>query len=111
MIIRNRDDHNVKEFFPPDVSIPNPPNFRTEVDSVIIRCGEDEFVISKTEFWNSSNELVRVQAINQDGGFKFSKFVKLSPFALMQEIACKKSFGGLGIRLGSENGNHCRQGL
>src|SRR5205814_6271819 len=37
-VLKYNSDHNVKEFFPNGTSIPEPPEFRYEVDRVLIRC-------------------------------------------------------------------------
>ena len=81
LIIRNNSDHNVKEFFPQGISIPDPPNFRTEVDHVLLKCNENKFLIDKTEFWSAAKELVRVVALNRELPFNFSEFKEFTPYA------------------------------
>ncbi len=98
-------DRNVKDFFPQGTSIPDPPNFRTEVDEVLLKCDDNKDLIDRTEFWNSSNELVRAGLIIPGTDIKFSEFQKFSAFATLQEILCAKPYGGLGIRLAQDNGS------
>jgi hypothetical protein len=103
VLIKNNADHNVKDFFPAGTSIPNPPNYRNEVDRMLIRCDENKFVITKTEFWNDSNELVQLRAFDP-AIIQFSEFQELSPFAILQQIVCQKRYVGLGVRLAMDNG-------
>jgi hypothetical protein len=98
VIIRSHSDHNVKEFFSPDVSIPDPPNHRIEVDHTLFRCDDNKFGFDIVESWNASNELVRVQVV-EPSNVIFSEFQETSPFALLQGIVCGKSYAGLGINL------------
>ena len=97
VILRNNEDRNVNDFYPKGISIPDPPNFRTEVDHVLLKCNENKFLIDKTEFWSAANELVRVQAIDRGLPFDFSEFKEFSPYATLQQIVCGKSYGGIGI--------------
>jgi C-terminal processing protease CtpA/Prc len=85
------------------MSIPDPPNFRTEVDRVLLKCDENKFAIDKVELWNSANELVRVQALDRALGVNFLEFKEFSPFASLHEIICGKGYAGLGLRLGLDN--------
>ena len=105
VIVRNNFDHNVKDFFPQGVSIPDPPDYRTEVDRVLLKCNENKFLIEKTEFWSAAKELVRVQAINRELPFNFSEFKEFSPYAILQGIVCGKSYGGIGVMVTFENGS------
>ena len=103
MILRNDVDHNVKEFLPQDTSIPDPPNFRTEVDRVLFKCDENKFAIERTEFWNAANQLVRLQFL-VPAAIHFSDFQELSPFGTLQKIVCGKGYAGVGIRLALDGG-------
>jgi Caspase domain/PDZ domain len=105
LILQNTADHNVKEFLPTGISIPDPPNFRTEVDHVLLKCNENKFLIDKTEFWNSANELVRVQALDRELPFQFSEFKQLTPYDLLQAIVCGKGYGGIGVLVTPDNGS------
>ena len=105
MIIHNNSDHNVKEFLPQGISIPDPPNFRTEVDHVLLKCNENKFAIDKTEFWSAAKELVRLGAIDRALPINFSDFKEFSPYATLQEIVCGKSYGGIGITFALDNGS------
>ena len=95
----------MKDFFPQGISIPDPPNFRTEVDHVLLKCNENKFLIDKTEFWSAAKELVRVPALNRELPFDFSEFKQFTPYATLQEIVCGKSFGGIGVVVTPDNGS------
>jgi uncharacterized caspase-like protein len=102
-ILRYNEDRNVKDFLPAETSIPDPPNFLTEVDHVLLKCDENKFATVKVELWNAANQLVRIQAINPEAPAYFSEFKELSPFASLQEIICEKGYAGLGLRLALDN--------
>ena len=57
VVIRSNLDRNVKEFLPPGISIPDPPDFRTEVDHVLLKCNENKLLIDKAEFWSTRRNL------------------------------------------------------
>ena len=105
VILQNNSDHNVKEFLPPEIAIPNPPNFRTEVDHVLLKCNENKFLTDKVEFWNAANELVRVQALNRELPFQFSEIKELTAYDLLQAIVCGKGYGGIGVLVRPDNGS------
>jgi len=105
IIFRNFQDHNVKQFFAPGTSIPDPPNFRTEVDRILLKCNDNKFLIDKTELWSAQNELVRIAAIDHSLPFKYSEFSAGSPNDALQQMVCGKSYGGVGLRFGSEGGS------
>ena len=105
VIIRYNSDRNVKDFLPQGISIPDPPNFRTEVDHVLLKCNENKFLIDKIEFWSAAKELVRVVALNRELPFTFSEFKEFSPYATLQEIVCGKSYGGIGVMVTPDNGS------
>ena len=87
------------------ISIPHPPNFRTEVDHVLIKCNENKFLIDKAEYWSAANELVRVWALNRELPFNFSEFKEFTRYAALQEIVCGKDYGGIGVMLAPDNGS------
>ena len=105
LIFRLNSDHNVMDFFPEGISIPHPPNFRTEVDHVLIKCNENKFLIDKAEYWSAANQLVRVWALNRELPFNFSEFKEFTRYAALQEIVCGKSYGGIGVMLAPDNGS------
>ena len=105
LILRNNSDHNVKEFLPPEIAIPNPPNFRTEVDHVLLKCDENKFLTDKVDSWSAAWKLVRVAAINREMPFNFSEFKEFSAYATLQAIVCGKSYGGIGVLVTPENGS------
>jgi uncharacterized caspase-like protein len=102
-ILRYNEDRNLKDVLPAGMSIPDPPNFRTEVDRVLLKCDENRFAIDKEELWNSANELVRIRALDRTLGVQFFEFKEFSPFASLQEITCGKGYAGLGLRLALDN--------
>ena len=102
MILRYNTDHNIKDFFQPDTSIPNPASYRIEVDHVLLHCDENRFAVDRTEFWNVSNELVRIQNFDPAAA-KVSEFKRFSPFGTLQEIVCQNGYAGVGIRLTLDN--------
>jgi Caspase domain/PDZ domain len=104
-IFKNFADHNVKDFLPVGTSIPDPPNYRNEVDLILIRCDANKFAITKTEFWDASNRLVRIVFSDPAVSVKFSEFIPNSPFAAMQEIFCQKGYAGVGLRLADDKGS------
>ena len=99
VITRQFADHNILETFP-GVSIPDPPNYRTAVGRALIKCDENTFVINHEEFWNSSNEIVRL-AVIEPSTITFSPFRETSSFAILQQMFC--GYVGLGVRFASDN--------
>jgi uncharacterized caspase-like protein len=99
VLVKNNIDHNVKDFFPQGVSIPDPPSFRTEVDWMQIRCDRNDFAITKTEFWNASDQLVRVVALDPGADVPYSQFQPYSVHATLQAIACPNGYAGLGVQI------------
>jgi uncharacterized caspase-like protein len=102
LVLKLNKDRSVQDFLPPGTSIPDPPNYRIEVDELLLRCDEAKFVIPRTEFWNSSNELVRLGVL-LPSNVKFSEFQVGSPFETLQQIACNRPYGGIGIRIEASN--------
>jgi hypothetical protein len=104
-IFKNFVDHNVKDFFPAGTSIWDPPNYRYEVDLMLIRCDSTKFVIIKTEFWDSSNRLVRSTFSDPAVPIKYNEFLPMSPIGAMQEIFCQKGYAGVGLRVAEDKGS------
>lgn len=96
-------DHNIKENLPAGYVIPDPPNYRTEVNHVLIKCDENKYLIDRAEFWDSSNQLVRMAINDPTIPVSFADFGKFSTFANFQEMFCGKGYAGLGIRLSTDN--------
>jgi hypothetical protein len=103
-IVKLASDHSIKDVLPQNVSIPDPPNYRIEVNHMMLNCDENRFAFDRVEHWNASHELVRLQAIDPEA-IKFAEFQKFSPVATLQEIVCGKGYAGVGIRWGSDNGS------
>lgn len=104
LIIKFDSDRSVGAFLPENASIADPPAYRTEVDRALVSCDENKFVTTKSEYWNSSNQLVYfvVAAPGTEG--RTAEIKAFSPLATLQTIFCKKTYGGLGIRLASDDG-------
>jgi hypothetical protein len=86
-IIKNNEDHNISSLLR-DATIPNPPDYRVEVDLVFLKCNEPKFAIAHTEDWNSENQLVRV---GDERAISFSPFLEFSPWATLQRIICPEN--------------------
>jgi hypothetical protein len=104
IILRWLEDHNIKDTLPQELSIPNPPSYRTEVDHTVLKCDEKKYLIDKIEYWNSSNEIVHIRT-QAPSALKFLDFDEKSIYQVLQEIYCGKSYSGLGLRLISDNGS------
>ena len=104
IILRYLADHNVLDFLP-GTSIPNPPNFRTEVDQVQVRCDANTFTIRRSEYWDSSNRLVRIGFIDPSAKGPISEIHSGSTFAALEDIFCQKGYAGVGMRLADSQGS------
>ena len=103
LLVKYDSDHSVGAFLSGNASIADPPAYRTEVDRGLISCDENKFVSTKSEYWNSSDQLVRLAFAAPGTEATTSEFKAFSPFASLQAILCK-TYGGLGIQLSSEEG-------
>jgi caspase domain-containing protein/PDZ domain-containing protein len=101
MIFKNFVDRNVRDFFPEGVAIPDPPNYREEVDLFSIRCDFNQFAITRTEHWDATNRLVRTQFVDPTRA-KLSEIKPNSPAAGIEEIYCQKGYAGVGIRFAED---------
>jgi uncharacterized caspase-like protein len=99
VITHNFADRNVLDVLP-GLSIPDPPNYRSEVDHLVIKCDENTFAIDHGEFWNSSNEIVRLGVIER-GALAFAQIPATSAFAMLHQIFC--GYAGLGVRFASDD--------
>jgi hypothetical protein len=104
-VLKYSADHNVNEFFPVGTSIQDPPSYRAEVDRLLIRCDANRFAFAKTEYWNLSNQLVRMVTTDPAVNLKFVEMQQNSPFAALQEIFCQKAYAGIGIRIAQVDGS------
>jgi C-terminal processing protease CtpA/Prc len=102
--VRFFEDHNISSVLPKGTTIPDPPDYRVEVDRVTIKCNENKSLTTRVEQWNSENQLVRKVSLITTEGVIWGDFVPISHFGMIQEILCKKPYGGLGIRFELENG-------
>jgi Caspase domain/PDZ domain len=105
VVLNYLSDHNVKDFFPQGTSIPDPPSFRQEVDRILISCDTNRVLINKTEYWDASQQLVRMAFTESSSKPKPSDIAPSSFFAALKDILCQKAYAGVGIRLAEENGS------
>jgi hypothetical protein len=104
VILKFDSDRNVKDTLPQTVSIPEPPNYRTEIDHIVVKCDDNKSATYRFELWNVQNELVRVTVVDS-AAVNFTDFVKFSPFATLQTIVCQHKYGGIGINVVVDNGS------
>ena len=97
-------DHNISTILPKGTTIPDAPDYRVEVDRITIKCNENKSLTTRIENWNSENQLVRRVSLITAEGVSWGDFGPISNFGMIQEILCKKPYGGLGIRFDLENG-------
>jgi hypothetical protein len=71
------------------VSLADAPDYRTEVDRVLLKCRENKFPILKSEFYNASNNLVNVSAYDSSKEIAWAAFLEKSPYEVLQRIVCK----------------------
>lgn len=94
-------DRSIMNLLAPDFSIPDPPNYRFEIDDVLFKCNEKKYALDKIEFWSASNQLVRIAVPNN---VIFSDIPEFSSYALQHQMYCgDQPYAGLGIRIVSEN--------
>jgi hypothetical protein len=79
-------DHSITDSLDPGSSIPGPPNYRTLIHDIVVKCDENKWAINKVEWWNTSNELVRVGIADR----KFADFYNPSPVSILQAILCEQ---------------------
>jgi hypothetical protein len=104
-VFKNFADRNVKELLPAGTSVPDPPNYREEVDLVLVKCDANKFLITRTEHWDASNQLVRISFLDPTTNVKYGDTQPTSPFAALKIIVCPKSEAGLGLRVAQDQGS------
>jgi hypothetical protein len=85
---------------PPGFSIPDPPNYRVEIDHLVFQCEKKKYALDKIEWWNASTQLVRMAI---ESNVAFSDIPDTSSYAVLQAMYCGQTYGGLGIRFTSED--------
>jgi hypothetical protein len=95
-VVKFNTNRNIKDLLPQGFSIPDPPNYQTAVNRILVKCDENKYTIDKAEWWDASPQLVRVGVINPVD-VKFSEFDKFSPIATLQAIVCQRKLSGIGI--------------
>jgi hypothetical protein len=103
LIVRFNTDHSVAESFSSDFSIPDPPQFRTEVDEVRVKCDVRQSATTMTEFWNASNELVRIGTIELNQ-LQYTEFQEFSPLGVVQQALCNNGYAGIGVQVAANEG-------
>jgi hypothetical protein len=90
LVFKNAADHAINEYLPEGFSVPESPSYRTEIDRMLLRCDKNQFAIIKTEFWNASNQLVRLGTADPAIDVKFQEFKAPHPYAVLQRIVCPR---------------------
>ena len=80
---------NTKYNFPPGVSIADFPDFRAEVDRILLKCDENKVARLQSNFYDASNNLIAATASDLSKETKWDSFLEKSPYALLQGIVCK----------------------
>jgi hypothetical protein len=80
---------DTKYNFPPGISIADFPEYRAEVDLILLKCDENKVSILKSDFYDVSNNLISMTASDLSKETKWDTFPENSPFALLQRIVCK----------------------
>ena len=75
--------------FPSGISIPDFPKYRTEVDRVLVKCGEPKYSIRKAEWYDASNKLEYLNVADSSKEMVWTNYSELSPYAITQRIVCK----------------------
>lgn len=86
-MIRENEDHNLhNDIFPGLFIIGLPQSYRTIVQRVRYDCTEPKVTILKTEYYNSSNNLVYLAAAKAPSP---ADVIRTSPVDLLRRIVCK----------------------
>jgi Caspase domain len=80
---------DTKYNFPPGISVADFPEYRTEVDRVLLKCDENKVSMLKSDFYDVSNNLIVMIASDLSKETKWDTVLENSPFALLQSIVCK----------------------
>ena len=75
--------------FKENISITNPPSYRTEVDMVLLKCDKKSISIRKSEYYDASNNLVYLNAPDLSKEMDWINFLEQSPYSVLQRIVCK----------------------
>jgi C-terminal processing protease CtpA/Prc len=87
-----------------EATVVTKPNEETELKFTADRCLERAFLTIKTEYYDSRGNLVYLAVRDPSEESVWTNFVELSAFGVLQQIACQKSYGGVGVRLANESG-------
>jgi hypothetical protein len=82
-------NEDTKVNFSPEVSIPDVPSYRVEIDRALLKCDKNKSRIDKSEYYDASNNLVYLQSMDVSKEIPWRDFEETSPFALLQRIVCK----------------------
>jgi hypothetical protein len=80
---------DTKYNFPLGISVADFPEYRAEVDRVLLKCDENKVSLLKSEFYDASNNLIVATASDPSSETKWDTVLENSPFALSQRIVCK----------------------
>jgi hypothetical protein len=82
-------DNDTLYKFPPNVSVDNFPEYRTEIDVDLLRCDKNSFSTRRVEYYDSSNNLFYTSAVDPSKELIWHDFVEHSPYTTLQRIICK----------------------
>jgi uncharacterized caspase-like protein len=87
-IMRFNEDRQI--YMAPNTSIPNVPRYRTEVSKVKMMCAEKKMLVTKSEFYDASNDLVQLTAADPDQNQKWIEINTeiQSPLSSLRRIVC-----------------------
>jgi hypothetical protein len=74
---------------PQGISLADVLEYRTEVDRILLKCGENKFAILKSDFYYASNSLMYTSASDISKGTNWVTFLEKSPYGLLQRITCR----------------------
>jgi hypothetical protein len=86
-----------------NVSIPEPPSYRTEIDKVRLMCAEKKLASFKNEFYDASNKLVYFLAVDPSKTNWIEIKEGTSPISTLHRIFCGEEFGGIGVKIAIED--------
>jgi hypothetical protein len=88
-------------------SIPDPPNYRTEIDKIRMMCAEKKMISIKNEYYDASNKFVYLLAIGPPtpkANWTQINTELNSPLSTLHRIFCGEEFGGIGVQIAIEDG-------
>lgn len=86
----------------PGISVQDLPNYRVEVDRVRLKCSGNEIAITKSEYFDVSNNPVYLTGADPSTPIQWTPFIESSPLGVLQRIVCPNEFGGLGVEVSKD---------